>query len=122
MRARLRPDPPGRAGRADHLLGLMHGYTGVDRDAFKREAVAVAEPGHVLGAWEAGGPVGRVVETYDPAHIRDGFWLPAVLWDTHFEKVVADLTPEESDQTDNGWNALREVVRPFLSRLQMPSR
>jgi inosine/xanthosine triphosphate pyrophosphatase family protein len=109
---------PDDQARADHLLGLMRGYAGADRDAFKREAVAVAEPGRVLGAWEAGGPIGRVVESYDSAHIRDGFWLPAVLWDTRFGKVVADLTSEESDQTDNGWNGLRGEVRPFLSGLR----
>ena len=45
-----------------------------------------------------------------------------MLWDTHFGKVVADLTPEESEQTENGWNALREVVRPFLSGLLTPAR
>ena len=39
-----------------------------------------------------------------------------------FGKLVADLTPEESDQTDNGWNGLREVVRPFLTGLLAPVR
>jgi XTP/dITP diphosphohydrolase len=108
--------------RADHLVGLMRGRGGAERDAFKREAVAVAQPGSVLGAWEAGGAIGRVVESYDPSKIRDGFWLPAVLWDVRLGKVVADLTPEESEQTENGWNALREVVRPFLAGLRAPIR
>ena len=115
-------DVPDDCARADHLVALMRGKVGTERDAFKREAVAVAQPGRLLGAWEAGGPIGRVVESYDPANIKDGFWLPAVLWDPRFGKVVADLTPEESDQTDNGWNALREVVRPFLSGLLAPAR
>jgi inosine/xanthosine triphosphate pyrophosphatase family protein len=114
-------DVPDDCARADHLVALMRGKVGAERDAFKREAVAVAQPGRLLGSWEAGGPIGRVVESYDPVHIRDGFWLPAVLWDPRFGKVVADLTPEESDQTENGWNALREVVRPFLSDLLSPS-
>jgi XTP/dITP diphosphohydrolase len=110
-------DVPDDQGRAEHLLGLMRGKVGTDRDAFKREAVAVARPGQLLGSWEAGGAIGRVVESYDPAKIVDGFWLPAVLYDTRFGKVVADLTPEESDQTENGWNALRTNVRPFLADL-----
>ena len=110
-------DVPDDCARADHLVALMRGRVGAERDALKREAVAVAQPGLLLGSWVAGGPIGRVVEAYDPAHIRDGFWLPAVLWDTRFGKVVADLTPEESEQTENGWNALREVVRPFLTNL-----
>ena len=112
---------PDDCARADHLVGLMRGRTGAERDAFKREAVAVAEPGRVLASWEAGGAIGRVVERYDPSKISGGFWLPAVLWDPRFGKVVADLTPEESEQTENGWNALRAVVRPFLADLLSPS-
>src|SRR5687767_14438631 len=91
-------DVPDDRARADHLVGLMRGKVGAERDAFKREAVAVAQPGRLLGAWEAGGPIGRVVESYDPSKIVDGFWLPAVLWDPRFGKVVADLTPEEAEQ------------------------
>jgi XTP/dITP diphosphohydrolase len=106
--------------RADHLLALMRGKSGAERDAFKREAVAVARPGQVLGAWQAGGYIGRVAEAYDPSKIVDGFWLPAVLWDPRFGKAVADLTPEEAEQTENGWNELRDVVRPFLADLLAP--
>ena len=115
-------DVPDDCARADHLVALMRGKIGAERDAFKREAVAVAQPGRLLGAWEDGGAIGRVVESYDPANIKGGFWLPAVLWDPRFGKVVADLTPEEAEQTDNGWNALHEVVRPFLSGLLAPAR
>ena len=107
-------DVPDDQSRADHLLALMRGRTGPERDAFKREAVAVAEPGRVLGVWEAGGAIGRVAESYDPAKIKDGFWLPAVLWDQRFGTCVADLTPAQAEQTENGWNELRGVVRPFL--------
>src|SRR4051794_30698396 len=110
-------DVPDDQARADHLLALMRGRTGAERDAFKREAVAVARPGRGLGGWEAGGAIGRVAETYDPAKISGGFWLPAILWDPRFGKVVADLTPEEAEQTENGWNELRGVVRPFLASL-----
>lgn len=110
-------DVPDDQARADHLVGLMRGKPVNEREAFKREAVAVARPGRTLGVWVAGGSVGRVVESYDPSKIKDGFWLPAILWDTRFGKIVADLTPEESEQTENGWNELREVVRPFLSEM-----
>jgi XTP/dITP diphosphohydrolase len=114
-------DVPDDQARADHLLGLMRGRVGAERDAFKREAVAVARPGRVLGVWQAGGAIGRVTEQYDPSKIVGGFWLPAVLWDTRFGKVVADLTPDEAEQTENGWNELRAVVRPFLADLILSS-
>ena len=110
-------DVPDDRARADHLLALMRGRTASERDAFKREAVAVARPGRLLCVWEAGGAVGRVAESYDPSQIRDGFWLPAVLWDPRFGKCVADLTPVEAEQTENGWNALYREVRPFLATI-----
>ena len=103
--------------RADHLLALMRGRTGAEREAFKREAVAVARPGRVLGVWQAGGAIGRVAESYDPTKIKDGFWLPAVLFDPRFGKCVADLTQAEAETTENGWNELRGVVRAFLADL-----
>jgi inosine/xanthosine triphosphate pyrophosphatase family protein len=103
--------------RADHLLDLMRGKTGPERDAFKYEAVAVARPGELLGAWEAHGAIGRIVEGYDPDKIVGGFWLPALIVASRFGKVVADLTPEESDQIEDGWNELRGLVRPFLAHL-----
>lgn len=101
--------------RADHLLDLMRDRTGTDRDVVWREAVAVAEPGRLLGAWEAAGAIGRLVERYDPAKVAGGFWFPALLMVPRFGKLVADLTPEEADQTENGWNELRSVVRPYLA-------
>jgi XTP/dITP diphosphohydrolase len=115
-------DVPDDRARADHLLSLMRDKAGPDRDIVWREAVAIAEPGKLLGAWEAEGAIGRLVEAYDPAKVQGGFWFPALLEVPRFGKLVADLTPEESDQIDNGWNALREVVRPLLSSLQIPSR
>ena len=108
---------PDDRARADHLLGLMRDRSGADRDVVWREAVAVARPGELLGAWEREGAIGRLVERYDPARIEGGFWFPALLLVPRFGKLVADLTPEECDQIDDGWNALREVVRPFLTSL-----
>jgi XTP/dITP diphosphohydrolase len=113
---------PDDRARADHLLNLMRDRTGADRDIVWREAVAVARPGTLLGAWERQGAIGRLVEQYDPAKVQGGFWFPALLFVPRFGKLVADLTPEESNQTDNGWNALHEVVRPFLSDLLAPTR
>ena len=114
-------DVPDDRARADHLLELMRDRRDADRDVVWREAVAVAEPGTLLESWEAQGALGRLVERYDPAKVEGGFWFPALLLVPRFGKLVADLTPEESEQTDNGWNALRGVVRPFLVTLLTPS-
>jgi XTP/dITP diphosphohydrolase len=103
--------------RADHLLKLMQGRIGSERDIAWIEGVAVARPGELLGAWEAQGDIGRLVEAYDPTKVEGGFWFPALLTVPRFGKLVADLTPAETAQIDDGWNALRPIVRPFLADL-----
>jgi hypothetical protein len=110
-------DVPDDASRADHLLALMRGRQAGQRDITWIEGVAVARPGAALGAWEARGAIGRLVEAYDPAKVNGGFWFPALLIVPRFGKLLADLTPAELEQVDDGWNALREPVRSFLSTL-----
>jgi XTP/dITP diphosphohydrolase len=103
--------------RADHLLGLMRGRTGSERDVVWREAVAVASPGRVLGAWEATGAPKTLVESYDPEKVKGGFWFPALLIVPQFGKLLADLTPEEAAQVDDAWNTLYPEVRAALPGL-----
>jgi inosine/xanthosine triphosphate pyrophosphatase family protein len=103
--------------RADHMLALMRGRTGAERDITWIEGVAVARPGELLCACQMPGAVGRLVEAYDPAKIKNDFWFPALLMVPKFGKLVADLTPEETAQLDDGWNGLFREVRPFLATL-----
>ncbi|MGE3270738.1 MAG: non-canonical purine NTP pyrophosphatase [Chloroflexota bacterium] len=103
--------------RADHLLNLMRPYSGDDRQISWIEGVAVARPGEPLGQWQGSGAIGRLVEQYDPSQIKDGFWFPALVLVPRFGKLVADLTPEETAQLDDGWNALYPDVRRFLATL-----
>jgi inosine/xanthosine triphosphate pyrophosphatase family protein len=107
----------GDRDRADHLLALMRGTSGHERDVTWVEGVAVARDGQLLGSWQAEGAVGQVVETYDPAQVEGGFWFPALIRVPRFYKVYAELTPAERDQVDDGWNALQEPVRAFLATL-----
>src|SRR4051812_44519927 len=60
--------------RADHLLGLMVGMTGAQRDVVWVEGVAVARSGVVVDSWQAEGAIGRIVDVYDPRKIGNGFW------------------------------------------------
>jgi len=103
------------ADRADHLLGLMRGRAGADRDVVWREAVAVAEGGRLLGCWEAEGRLGRLVEAYDPAEIAGGFWMAGLLTVPRFDKLYRDLTDEELAQVDDAWNTLRAHVRAWFA-------
>ncbi len=110
-------DVPNDQARADHLLDLMRGRIGSERDITWIEGVAVARPGELLGAWEAQGDIGRLVDAYDPAKVEGGFWFPGLLTVPRFGKLLADLAPDEASQIDDGWNALRQIVRPFLEDL-----
>lgn len=103
--------------RADHLLGLMRGKVGGERSITWIEAVAVARPGELIGAWEATGAIGQLVESYNSVQIKDDFWFPALLRVPRFGKLVAELSPDEAAQLDDGWNGLYRVVRPHLAEL-----
>jgi XTP/dITP diphosphohydrolase len=105
------------ADRADHLLALMRGRTGDERNVTWIEGIGVARPGELLGSWEAQGAIGQLVEQYDAAKIGNGFWFPALLTVPRFGKLVADLTPEETAYLDDGWNSLYGEVRPVLATL-----
>lgn len=103
--------------RADHLLALMRGRTDSEREITWIEGVAVARPGELLYVCQMPGAIGQLVESYDPAKIENDFWFPALLLVPKFGKLVADLTPEETAQLDDGWNGLYREMRPFLGTL-----
>ena len=100
--------------RADHLLALMRGRTGAERDVVWREAVAVARDGRLLGCWEAQGSLGRLAESYDPASIEGGFWMAGLIVVPRFGKLYRDLAPDELAQVDDAWNDLRRQVRGYF--------
>jgi XTP/dITP diphosphohydrolase len=110
-------DVPDDRARADHLLGLMRGRTGSDRDVVWREAVAMVAPGCILGAWEAEGAPKTLVESYDPEKVKGGFWFPALLVVPRFGKLLADLTPEEAAEVDDAWNTIYVELRAAFPSL-----
>lgn len=102
--------------RADHLLALMRGRTGAERNVVWREAVAIARGGRLLGCWEAEGRLGRLAESYAPGDIAGGFWMAGLIVVPRFARLYRDLTPDELAQVDDAWNALRRHVHASLHR------
>ena len=100
--------------RAEHLLRLMHGYEGADRDVVWVEGLALARRGELLASWQVEGHLGRLVTRYDPSAIAGGFWMAGLLHLPRFNKVYARLSPEELARVDDGWNDLRPRVRAYL--------
>ena len=100
--------------RADHLLGLMRGRRGAERDVVWVEGVALARSGELLASWEVARLLGRLVETYDSRLIEGGFWMAGLIYVRRFGRVLAQLSPSELEEADHCWNELRRRVRAFL--------
>ena len=100
--------------RADHLLGLMRGRCGAERNVIWVEGVALARSGELLASWEVAGILGRLVETYDPRLIEGGFWMPGLIYVPRFGRVLAQLSRSELEEADHCWNELRRRLRAFL--------
>lgn len=104
------------AERAQHLLSLMRDVHGAARRVLWSEAVAVADNGTVLAAWESDGTDGVLTEAYDPANAMPGFWVYS-LW--HFPslgKRYVDLTPEELAREDLTWGILKSQVQVWFAQ------
>lgn len=100
--------------RADHLLGLMQGRKGNDRDIVWVEGLALARSGELVASWEVEGALGRLVERYEPRDLVGGFWMPGMIYVPRYGKVLARLTEDERAEADLCWNELRRRVRAYL--------
>ena len=100
--------------RAEHLLGLMRGRKGTERDVVWVEGLALARGGELLVSWQVEGHLGRLVTRYEPSAISGGFWMAGLLQVPRFNKLYARLGAEELAQVDDGWNDLRPRVRTYL--------
>ena len=100
--------------RAEHLLRLMRGRRGADRDVVWVEGLALARAGKLLVSWQAEGHLGRLVTRYEPSAIAGGFWMAGLLHVPRFDKLYARLSADELAQVDDAWNELRPRVRTFL--------
>ncbi|MBI2887517.1 MAG: hypothetical protein HYY02_09940 [Chloroflexi bacterium] len=102
------------ADRAGRLLLLMEGLRGEERRVLWAEAIAVADRGRLLAAWEEAGTEGLLTETYDPANAIPGFWVYSLWWFPQLGKRYVDLTPQELEQADVTWGRLKERVRGWF--------
>lgn len=101
--------------RAAYLLDLMRNLHGEAREAFWREAAALADHGQLLGSWEvqATEPM-RVAHSPDFIGVPAGFYVPSLLEFPRLGRSYARLSAEERDLALNHWSQLRDLVRPAL--------
>src|SRR5262249_40776812 len=76
--------------RLRHLLSLMAPYQGQDRRVIWREALALADRGALVAAWEVEGPPALLAEHFDPAKVHPGFWLDTVWYYPEAGKLHPD--------------------------------
>lgn len=100
--------------RADHLLGLMRGRQGAERDVIWVEGLALARAGEPLASWEVEHLLGRLVESHTPAQIVGGFWMSGLIYVPRFGKVLAQLSADQLEEADSCWNELRRLVRAHV--------
>ncbi len=99
------------AGRAEHLLSLMRDRTGEERRVAWTEALAVAQRGVAVAAWEASGTEGRLTERYDPAGAIPGFWIYSLWLFPTAGKRYIELDARDLAKLDLTWNRLGEEVQ-----------
>ncbi len=103
--------------RAQRLLRLTRDLRGEQRAASRVEAVAVAQGGALLGAWEAAGFQGTLAEdAQPPPGGTNGAWVESVLLAPdgrrYWRLASADLAAYGEP-----WQALAAPVRALLCRL-----
>lgn len=105
------------AERAAYLLELTRELRGEARRVVWREAVALADRGRLLGAWEveSGEPM-RLAESYEPVGVPDGFYVPGLLEFPRLGRRYSQLTVEERELALDHWAKLRQAVRAELAR------
>lgn len=102
--------------RLARLLDLMRPYTGAERTAFWREAIAVAAEGRVIASWHAESQPGLLGDSYDAKDLRPGFWAFTIWRIPELGRAYSQLTPAEIDHLEDHWGLLRRQVREWSKR------
>ena len=104
----------GDVDRAEHLLRLAQGLTGAEREVFWLEALAIGRDGQLLASWSARGERALLVESFEPARLRPGFWAASLCLVPGRGLTLAELPPEELARASGTWAELRRQVRAFV--------
>ncbi len=103
---------------ATRLLRRMRNLEGVERSAYWIEAIAVANEGKLVGAWEAKGLDGFIAEAYTgqpngPA----GFWIEGLWHARGSGQLLRLFSPADRIAAGDPWAKLAAPVRDLLTRM-----
>ena len=103
--------------RARRLLARMRGLTGVGREAYWAEAIALARDGVLICAWETDGLRGAIGQEYRPnPRGPTGFWADG-LWEGSDGRKRWEHSSEERAEGADPWSRLEGSVRAVLAEL-----
>ncbi len=102
------------AQRQHRLLQLMRPFRGEDRRASWVEALAVADRGRLLAAWEVQGATGLISDSASALPRSLGFWAFSVWRFPAYDKTYDQLSPQELEDLNDHWARLRRLVQSFL--------
>jgi inosine/xanthosine triphosphate pyrophosphatase family protein len=100
--------------RTRQLLEIMRPYQDNEREASWVEAVAIADRGQVLKAWELKGSTGIIQEDVGNAPQVPSFWVFSLWYFPAFGKTYNELSPREKAAMDDHWTRLKELVQQFF--------
>jgi inosine/xanthosine triphosphate pyrophosphatase family protein len=104
--------------KPEHLLRQAEHLDGPNRAAVFVEAVAIAQNGVLLHAWEIKGLWGRLARTYEPGDRPDeAFWLTGLWESIESKRRLWQLSSEELEMAGDPWKGLRPLIRTYLSSL-----
>lgn len=101
--------------RINAVLEMMKPYKGDQRASYFTESIAIERNNKVLFSTTVKGPTGYLLEEFDKANYRDGFWMGAIFYFPEFDKVSNLLTDEERAKQKNHWSLIQEEIRKFFS-------
>ena len=101
--------------RARHLLELARPLRGEQRAAYWTEGLALARSGQLLESWESAGTRAYLVESFEPAQLKPGFWAASLCYSPAVAKTLAELADEQLPEADPTWSGLRDRVRAHFA-------
>lgn len=106
------------AERQRRLLKLMEPFSGEQRSAAFVEALAIADAGQTVASWQVSGATGRIVDSLADRGgdtDGDGFWVFPLWHFPQFGRTYDRLTEAERAGLGDHWEALRGLVRKFMT-------
>ncbi len=101
--------------RRSRLLQLLGNAEGTERAASWMEALAIADSGKPLKAWELQGGSGVIAREAEPGPHAPGFWVFPLWYFPEIGKYYNKLSQKEKASLGDHWATLKGLVREYFA-------